>query len=101
MGLFKEEFTLGEFTSIFLQSIKQKPEGSSPVEANAGESMGANTLPKTIKFPYSRHSSHEELCNLVNAFRPADVYPCTVDEASWHEGTYSPPCLVYVTPRTI
>ncbi|KAI9660767.1 MAG: hypothetical protein M1831_003459 [Alyxoria varia] len=35
------------------------------------------SLPKTIKFPYSRHSSYAELRNLVEVFRPKDVYPCT------------------------
>ena len=32
------------------------------------------------EFPYSRHSSYEELCDLVKAFEPVDVYPCTIDE---------------------
>jgi hypothetical protein len=40
-------------------------------------------LPKTIKFPYSRHSSYAELCELVQAFHPRDIYPCTVDAANW------------------
>lgn len=40
-------------------------------------------LPKTITFPYSRHSSYGELCGLVEALQPKDVYPCTVDEANW------------------
>lgn len=35
------------------------------------------------EFPYSRHSSYEELCQLVDAFKPRDVYPCTVDEENW------------------
>lgn len=39
--------------------------------------------PKIITFPYSRHSSYSELCGLVAAFRPKDIYPCTVDEDSW------------------
>lgn len=34
-------------------------------------------------FPYSRHSSYEELCDLVKIFKPMDIYPCTVDEMSW------------------
>ena len=37
------------------------------------------------QFPYSRHSSYEELCDLVGAFKPLDVYPCTVDNESWSE----------------
>lgn len=37
-------------------------------------------LPRSIEFPYSRHSSYEELCDLVKAFKPVDVYPCTIDE---------------------
>ena len=40
-------------------------------------------LRRTIRFPYSRHSSYSELCILVDAFRPRDVYPCTVDDESW------------------
>lgn len=38
---------------------------------------------KTIRFPYSRHSSYSELCELVAAFKPRDVFPCTVDEVNW------------------
>jgi hypothetical protein len=40
-------------------------------------------LPDTITFPYARHSSYSELCLLVAAFKPLDVYPCTVDERNW------------------
>ncbi|KAF2273485.1 uncharacterized protein EI97DRAFT_383564 [Westerdykella ornata] len=38
---------------------------------------------ETIRFPYSRHSSYSELCTLVDALKPKDVYPCTVDEDTW------------------
>ncbi|KAF2656135.1 hypothetical protein K491DRAFT_692337 [Lophiostoma macrostomum CBS 122681] len=38
---------------------------------------------RVIKFPYSRHSSYSELCILVDAFKPGDVYPCTVDPDNW------------------
>ncbi|KAL9117348.1 MAG: hypothetical protein Q9187_006115 [Circinaria calcarea] len=41
-------------------------------------------LPNCINFPYSRHSSYDELCHLVEVFKPMDVYPCTVDEDSWN-----------------
>lgn len=36
-------------------------------------------------FPYSRHSSYAELCELVAAFRPKEVFPCTVDPVTWDE----------------
>ncbi|PCG97838.1 hypothetical protein PENOC_066140 [Penicillium occitanis (nom. inval.)] len=39
----------------------------------------------TITFPYSRHSSYAELCEFVQAFKPKDVFPCTVDEKKWNE----------------
>ncbi|KAL5339089.1 hypothetical protein BJX70DRAFT_364961 [Aspergillus crustosus] len=42
-------------------------------------------LPRTIRFPYSRHSSYAELCELVAAFNPRDIYPCTVDPHDWDE----------------
>ncbi|KAF1944625.1 hypothetical protein EJ02DRAFT_371044 [Clathrospora elynae] len=38
---------------------------------------------QTIRFPYSLHSSYSELCGLVEAFKPIDIFPCTVDDASW------------------
>ncbi|KAK2756173.1 Protein artemis [Arachnomyces sp. PD_36] len=43
-------------------------------------------LPKSIEFPYSRHSSYDELLELVEAFRPKDVFPCTVDASTWRDG---------------
>jgi hypothetical protein len=46
-------------------------------------SAAPEVLPTTITFPYSRHSSYSELCELVTAFRPKEVYPCTVDEENW------------------
>ncbi|KAI9719457.1 MAG: hypothetical protein M1812_003528 [Candelaria pacifica] len=46
----------------------------------------SDELPLSITFPYSRHSSYEELCHLLGAFKPGDLYPCTTDEESWHRG---------------
>jgi hypothetical protein len=37
------------------------------------------------RFPYSRHSSYGELCLLVKAFKPKDVFPCTVDANTWSD----------------
>lgn len=44
-------------------------------------------LPNIIHFPYSRHSSYNELCELVSAFKPKDIYPCTTDPLTWDEST--------------
>ncbi|PYH44804.1 putative DNA repair protein [Aspergillus saccharolyticus JOP 1030-1] len=44
-----------------------------------------DALPRVIRFPYSRHSSYTELCDLVAAFRPKDIHPCTVDPGTWTE----------------
>ncbi|KAH0489731.1 hypothetical protein TgHK011_010147 [Trichoderma gracile] len=41
------------------------------------------SLPNVIRFPYSRHSSYAELCHLVDAFRPRDVWPCTFHLEAW------------------
>lgn len=43
----------------------------------------SSTLPNRIRFPYSRHSSYRELCHLVSVFKPADIWPCTVDPIRW------------------
>lgn len=44
---------------------------------------GIANMPKTIRFPFSRHSSYPELCAFVDAFQPKDVWPCTVDPNEW------------------
>ncbi|KAG9188520.1 hypothetical protein G6011_02443 [Alternaria panax] len=38
---------------------------------------------RTIRFPYSRHSSYSELLGLVKALSPRDIFPCTVDDIYW------------------
>jgi DNA cross-link repair 1C protein len=40
-------------------------------------------LGNKITFPYSRHSSLEELRHLVDIFKPKDVWPCTVEPRAW------------------
>lgn len=47
-------------------------------------------LPRVIRFPYARHSSYQELCHFVDAFKPLDVWPCTEDAQHWwRNGTYN------------
>lgn len=64
-------------TSLPTDSTTQLSNTSAVVDKNH------SPLPKTITFPYSRHSSYSELCSLVRAFRPRDIYPCTVDPITW------------------
>jgi DNA cross-link repair 1C protein len=59
--------------------------GTKPEVSSKEPIQSPISLPKTIRFPYSRHSSYLELCELVAAFKPQDVYPCTVDEENWHQ----------------
>ncbi|VUC25537.1 unnamed protein product [Clonostachys rosea] len=55
-----------------------------PKTTRAEVDQGAKTaLPRVIRFPYSRHSSYHELCLLVAAFKPKDVWPCTVNIDEW------------------
>lgn len=85
-----EDLPLEELASILASSAAQQPtnEDINQVQERDGQ------LPKVITFPYSRHSSYAELCDLLKVFKPMDVYPCTVDEANWHKGKslfYFPP----------
>jgi len=56
---------------------------------NLNTGKGGLKLPRKITFPYSRHSSYEELCHLVGIFDPKDIYPCTVNEKTWSSGKIS------------
>ncbi|OAA67353.1 DNA repair metallo-beta-lactamase [Niveomyces insectorum RCEF 264] len=55
--------------------------------ANGADSGSSTGLPRTVTFPYSRHASYAELCDLLDKLRPRDVWPCTVNPAKWfHSG---------------
>lgn len=92
MGLDREadELSLQELGRVLARSVSRKNKDLDPSAASAGMmySKDGKSLPKTITFPYSRHSSFEELRHLVSIFKPRDVFPCTVDEASWHRGRF-------------
>lgn len=86
MGLDRQEddLSLSELAKIILRSLTNKR--NAKATENKQEEQG---LPRVITFPYSRHSSYAELCDLVRVFRPKDVYACTVDADTWHEGLFS------------
>ncbi|ERF72132.1 hypothetical protein EPUS_02923 [Endocarpon pusillum Z07020] len=80
----EDEITLQEFVERLL--VVDKVQLTSHMEGNPERQFSNGSLSKdTIHFPYSRHSSYSELCELVGAFNPADIYPCTVDEQTWTE----------------
>lgn len=68
----EDDLSLQEFVAALASNASKKHEDSIGSPRN-----------KTIRFPYSRHSSYSELCGLIAAFKPRDVFPCTVDEATW------------------
>lgn len=80
----EEEITLHEFVKRLLVVDKVHPTGDIKGIPQRQSSNGSPSN-DTIHFPYSRHSSYSELCELVAAFKPADIYPCTVDEQTWTE----------------
>lgn len=53
------------------------------VSGKAQEKQDFAGIKKRITFPFSRHSSYEELRFLVAAFMPKDIHPCTVDNTTW------------------
>ncbi|GIJ84455.1 hypothetical protein Asppvi_003302 [Aspergillus pseudoviridinutans] len=79
------DIPLQELVQILGRGRSDKELWSNDVKVSALRDTSGNRLPKTIYFPYSRHSSYEELCELVSAFKPRDVYPCTVDALEWDE----------------
>ncbi|CAH0047160.1 unnamed protein product [Clonostachys solani] len=64
------------------------PKTGADMDQRAGTS-----LPRVIRFPYSRHSSYNELCLLVAAFKPRDVWPCTVNIDEWLKDDVTIRCL--------
>ncbi|KAK6956629.1 hypothetical protein Daesc_001908 [Daldinia eschscholtzii] len=49
------------------------------------EDHHSDFLSTQITFPYARHSSLPELRHFVETFKPADIWPCTVDPKRWAE----------------
>ncbi|KAI9703485.1 MAG: hypothetical protein M1820_005789 [Bogoriella megaspora] len=75
----EDEIPLKSLVSVLENLVKEK--------GNKGDPSLSAVRPSqtTITFPYSRHSSYEELCLLVEAFKPLEVFPCTVDEQKWSQ----------------
>ncbi|PTB38498.1 hypothetical protein M441DRAFT_70873 [Trichoderma asperellum CBS 433.97] len=83
----REDIYLTDLRKAILSIAKQHLKAASSLTGN--EDHGGDELPKVIRFPYSRHSSYPELCNLLNAFKPKDIWPCTFHLDSWREKAIS------------
>jgi DNA cross-link repair 1C protein len=76
------QITVGIIMRSMIQStLARKRRLASRPEPQSGSEL----LPTRITFPYARHSWYPELRDLVDAFNPRDVWPCTVDIARWEE----------------
>ncbi|KAI5459416.1 hypothetical protein BGZ63DRAFT_448023 [Mariannaea sp. PMI_226] len=75
--------SINETTSIDDMIVRFAKKLQGVNKSIASSDQGNANLPKVIRFPYSRHSSYPELCQLVQLFKPRDVWPCTVDMAEW------------------
>jgi len=71
-----------------IADLAMKPDSKRTINRTGSNGIKA-TLPKSITFPYSRHSSYNELRLLVGAFRPRNVWPCTAPPAAYWTENYS------------
>lgn len=76
-------------------AVREMARGHDQEAINGGSKIkiegrtGGDELPRTITFPYSRHSSYPEQCDLLDKLRPRDVWPCTVNQDKWFcSGTF-------------
>lgn len=84
----ENELSLTQMAKIMARSVARKRRSSNSQNLETLNYDGEE-LPRVITFPYSRHSSYEELVHLVGAFNPRDVYPCTVHEDRWIQEKFS------------
>lgn len=66
----------------FLTALANKPEAGIKHSSRIAST-------NIIHFPYSRHSSYDELHHLLSLFCPKDICPCTVDIDRWEQDQLS------------
>ncbi|KAK2736626.1 hypothetical protein FQN55_001572 [Onygenales sp. PD_40] len=83
----EDEISLQQFVSMLSRGPPDQSSNTprSKIPNKLGRDKSLHPLSNAIHFPYSRHSSYAELCLLLQAFRPKDVFPCTVDATTWNE----------------
>ncbi|KAL7920265.1 beta-lactamase-like protein [Trichoderma austrokoningii] len=78
-----EDIQLTDLRKAILPTTNQHLRAGPSLLTN--EDGSNDKLPNIIRFPYSRHSSYPELCNLIDALKPKDVWPCTFHLDSWRK----------------
>lgn len=82
----QEESLQDSFVSVSLP-LNCRPLGDSSTHLVRRMSYGIEPgLIRYQRFPYSRHSSYEEMCHLLSVIRTMDVWPCVTNEESWARG---------------
>lgn len=72
-----------------IQAIAKKSQFQRETKLAVERDERLKALPRLITFPYSRHASYPELCHLVSALKPLDVWPCTVSPIEWFKNDIS------------
>jgi hypothetical protein len=72
-----------DLLNVLVRKAQREQRRKFVAEQTGASSRTINNLPSLIRFPYSRHSSYNELCLLIKAFKPKDIFPCTVNEKGW------------------
>jgi DNA repair metallo-beta-lactamase len=80
----QKEIPLQEFLKRLLALDQVKPAPHNDYASHITHTEGS-LGDDTLHFPFSRHSSYNELCDMVTRFRPREIYPCTVEEKKWTE----------------
>ncbi|KAI4092965.1 MAG: hypothetical protein LQ344_003181 [Seirophora lacunosa] len=82
----QKESLQDSFVSVSLP-LNCRPLGDSSTHLVRRMSYGIEPrLIRYQRFPYSRHSSYEEMCHLLSVIRTMDVWPCVTNEKSWATG---------------
>ncbi len=80
-----EDMPLKEFVRLVSKDQNLSQRVGKDKSKNRDQSVNDESKDRVIHFPFSRHSSYEELRHLVSVFRPKDICPCTVDLENWTE----------------